>query len=163
MNIKPTLLGHFGGFVRIPQGYHDLYGIVADVGAHAAPATPQGRPEVNDRWMTIQRVAEIVGISLEQGIGQYPNVRDEVHLVTEEDLAVIYGTHAREFDDPRKPQDFREVVCPAARERLPPSSAVVDGSGGRRAVRHLLTPLVKRLLQGSRDLRRWEAVVQIVA
>jgi hypothetical protein len=89
---KSYRIGQVGSFVRIPQGYHDLYGIVAEVGASAAPATPQGQPEVSDRWMTIQLVGEIVGTSFERGISQYPNVRDEVHLVTEEDLAVIYGT-----------------------------------------------------------------------
>jgi hypothetical protein len=30
-------VGQVGSFVRIPQGYHDLYGIIADVGAIAAP------------------------------------------------------------------------------------------------------------------------------
>jgi uncharacterized protein len=89
---KSYRIGQVGSFVRIPQGYHDLYGIVAEVGANAAPAAPQGQPEVSDRWMTIQLVGEIVGDSFERGISQYPNVRDEVHLVTEEDLAVIYGT-----------------------------------------------------------------------
>lgn len=89
---KSYRIGQVGSFVRIPQGYHDLYGIVAEVGASAAPVTPQGQPEVSDRWMTIQLVGEIVGTSFERGISQYPNVRDEVHLVTEEDLAVIYGT-----------------------------------------------------------------------
>jgi hypothetical protein len=37
-------------------------------------------------------VGEIVGVSFERGISQYPNVNDEVHLVTEEDLARIYGS-----------------------------------------------------------------------
>ncbi|WBY01931.1 DUF853 family protein [Ramlibacter tataouinensis] len=46
----------------------------------------------SERWMTIQLVGEIVGAAFERGISQYPNVKDEVHLVTEEDLAVIYGT-----------------------------------------------------------------------
>jgi DNA helicase HerA-like ATPase len=32
-----------------------------------------------------------MGSSFERGISQYPNVNDEVHLVTESDLAAIYG------------------------------------------------------------------------
>ena len=40
---------------------------------------------------TVQLVGEIVEASFERGISQYPNVNDEVHLVTEEDLAKIYG------------------------------------------------------------------------
>lgn len=89
---KSYRIGQVGSFVRIPQGYHDLYGIVAEVGANAAPESAREPNDRGDRWMTIQLVGEIVGASFERGISQYPNVKDEVHLVTEEDLAVIYGT-----------------------------------------------------------------------
>ena len=89
---KSYRIGQVGSFVRIPQGYHDLYGIVAEVGANAAPEAAREPNDRGDRWMTIQLVGEIVGASFERGISQYPNVKDEVHLVTEEDLAVIYGT-----------------------------------------------------------------------
>ncbi len=89
---KSYRIGQVGSFVRIPQGYHDLYGIVAEVGANAAPEVAREPSDRGDRWMTIQLVGEIVGASFERGISQYPNVKDEVHLVTEEDLAVIYGT-----------------------------------------------------------------------
>ena len=41
--------------------------------------------------MTVQLVGEIVEVSFERGISQYPGINDEVHLVTEEDLARIYG------------------------------------------------------------------------
>jgi DNA helicase HerA-like ATPase len=41
--------------------------------------------------MTIQLVGEIVGASFERGISQYPAINDEVHLVTDENLAKIYG------------------------------------------------------------------------
>jgi DNA helicase HerA-like ATPase len=89
---KSYRIGQVGSFVRIPQGYHDLYGIVAEVGASATPEAARELHNRGDRWMTIQLVGEIVGTSFERGISQYPNVNDEVHLVTEEDLAVIYGT-----------------------------------------------------------------------
>lgn len=84
-------VGQVGSFVRIPQGYHDLFGIVSEVGANA---TPNALLEVRDRgerWMTVQLVGEIVGAAFERGISQYPSVNDEVHLVTEENLARIYG------------------------------------------------------------------------
>lgn len=89
---KSYRIGQVGSFVRIPQGYHDLYGIVSEVGANAAPDSMKEQGDRGDRWMTIQLVGEIAGTSFERGISQFPNVRDEVHLVTEEDLAVIYGT-----------------------------------------------------------------------
>lgn len=89
---KSYRVGQVGSFVRIPQGYQNLYGIVAEVGATATPIALRETNEISERWMTIQLVGEIVGSSFERGISQYPNVNDEVHLVTEEDLARIYGS-----------------------------------------------------------------------
>lgn len=89
---KSYRIGQVGSFVRIPQGYHDLYGIVSEVGASALPEALQRMQDHSDRWMTIQLVGEIVGSSFERGISQHPSIDDEVHLVTEEDLALIYGT-----------------------------------------------------------------------
>jgi DNA helicase HerA-like ATPase len=84
-------VGQVGSFVRIPQGYNDLYGIVTEVGATAAPLVEKDQPGNQNRWMTIQLLGEIVGASFERGISQYPSVNDEVHLVTEKDLSIIYG------------------------------------------------------------------------
>lgn len=42
--------------------------------------------------MTVELVGEILGGAFERGVSQLPNVNDEVHLVTEEDLAKIFGT-----------------------------------------------------------------------
>lgn len=85
-------VGQVGSFVRIPQGYHNLYGIIADVGATAAPETAVRQEGRTDWWMTVQLVGEIIEATFERGISQYPAIRDEVHLVTEDDLARIYGT-----------------------------------------------------------------------
>jgi DNA helicase HerA-like ATPase len=84
-------VGQVGSFVRIPQGYHDLYGIISDVGATATPLALTDVHDRGERWMTVQLVGETVQSSFERGIGQYPNINDEVHLVTEEDLAKVYG------------------------------------------------------------------------
>ncbi len=48
--------------------------------------------ERGHRWMTVQLVGEIIDVSFERGISQYPTINDEAHLVTEDDLAKIYGT-----------------------------------------------------------------------
>lgn len=84
-------VGQVGSFVRIPQGYHDLYGIISEVGAQATPATLIDARQRGESWMTVQLVGEIVETSFERGISQYPGINDEVHLVTEEDLGHIYG------------------------------------------------------------------------
>jgi hypothetical protein len=89
---KSYKIGQVGSFVRIPQGYHDLYGLVSEAGANAIPdALLSSVNGESERWMTVQLVGEIMGTSFERGISQYPNVNDEVHLVTESDLATIYG------------------------------------------------------------------------
>jgi DNA helicase HerA-like ATPase len=85
-------IGQVGSFVRIPQGYHDLYGIVSEVGANATPETLKDIGARGERWMTVQLVGEIIEATLERGISQFPTINDEVHLVTEEDLGKIYGT-----------------------------------------------------------------------
>jgi uncharacterized protein len=89
---KSYRIAQVGSFVRIPQGYHDLYGIVAEVGANATPEAVRELRGRGEQWMTVQLVGEIAGAAFERGISQYPSVNDEVHLVTEEDLARIYGT-----------------------------------------------------------------------
>lgn len=80
-----------GSFVRIPQGYHDLYGVISEVGAQATPETLVDARQRGESWMTVQLVGELVETSFERGISQYPGINDEVHLVTEDDLARIYG------------------------------------------------------------------------
>jgi len=81
-------VGQVGSFVRVPQGYQDLFGIVAEVGASAAPNV-----EVDDpaRWMRVELAGEAIGVQFERGLSQHPNVNDSVHLVTESDLIRIYG------------------------------------------------------------------------
>lgn len=85
-------VGQVGSFVRIPQGYHDLYGIIADVGATATPETLTDAAARGERWMTVQLVGEIIEAAFERGVSQYPSINDEVHLVTESDLEKIYGS-----------------------------------------------------------------------
>lgn len=85
-------VGQVGSFVRVPQGYHDLYGIISDVGASATPETQINVSAHGDRWLKVQLVGEIVQTSFERGISQYPSINDQVHLVVEEDLARLYGT-----------------------------------------------------------------------
>jgi DNA helicase HerA-like ATPase len=85
-------IGQVGSFVRIPQGYQDLYGVVSEVGANAAPPTSLDLGDDTGRWMLIQLIGEAVGGSFERGISQYPNIEDSVHIVTEASLAKIYGS-----------------------------------------------------------------------
>lgn len=85
-------VGQVGSFVRIPQGFAHLFGIVTQAGVAAAPKeAAAGDP--GRRWLSVEVVGEgRRGESFTRGVYRYPTIGDEVHLVTEEDLAVIYGT-----------------------------------------------------------------------
>ncbi|AEL05075.1 ATP-binding protein [Xanthomonas campestris pv. raphani] len=85
-------VGQVGSFVRIPQGYQDLFGIVSQVGASAAPAQADISSSESGRWMTVQLAGETIGGQFERGLSQHPNINDAVHLVTEADLRRIYGS-----------------------------------------------------------------------
>ncbi|MFY2993952.1 ATP-binding protein [Achromobacter xylosoxidans] len=76
-----------GSFVRIPQGYQDLFGIVSEVGASADLTTGSG-----GRWMRVELAGEALGRSFERGLSQLPSINDAVHIVTETDLKRIYGS-----------------------------------------------------------------------
>ena len=84
-------IGQVGSFVRVPQGYQDLFGIVSEVGARAAPEITEQMDTDTGRWMNIQLVGESIGGTFERGISQYPSVGDAVHITTESNLTRIYG------------------------------------------------------------------------
>ena len=85
-------IGQVGGFVKIPQGYLNLYGIIVQIGAEAIPENLREESETGHRWMTVQLVGEgAQGRPFERGISQYPMIDDEVYIVTEVDLFSIYG------------------------------------------------------------------------
>jgi hypothetical protein len=96
-------VGQIGGFFRVPLGYTSLYAVCTQIGADAAPHGSSdagfGAALEDDmqlhlsgyRWMTIVLFGEALGGEFERGVGQYPTVGDEVHLVTNDDLKVIYG------------------------------------------------------------------------
>jgi DNA helicase HerA-like ATPase len=94
-------VGQLGAFVRIPLGYTDLYAICTQVGADAAPPQPAEEPAPipapeaeadadSYRWMSVSLFGEAVGGYFDRGVGQYPTIGDEVHLVTSDDLEAIY-------------------------------------------------------------------------
>lgn len=85
-------IGQIGSFVKIPVGYLDLFGIVSQVGASAVPESHAQDLPNGHRWMTVQLIGEgHKSGKFQRGISQYPTIDDEVHLVSEGDLAAIYG------------------------------------------------------------------------
>ena len=85
-------VGQVGGFVKIPQGFINLYGAIVQVGADAIPESMRNDTNTSLRWMTVQLVGEgAKGQPFERGVSQYPMIDDEVYIVTEDDLVNIYG------------------------------------------------------------------------
>jgi uncharacterized protein len=85
-------IGQVGSFIRIPAGYVDLFGVVSQVGAGAAPGPPEMAPAFGNRWLRAELVGEGGrGRSFERGISQYPSIGDIAHVVTESELAGIYA------------------------------------------------------------------------
>jgi uncharacterized protein len=85
-------VGQVGGFVRIPLGFVNLYGVISQVGASAVPERLAEVEQHGNRWMTVQLVGEgHPGSGFDRGISQFPTVGDSAHLVTEFDLRTIYG------------------------------------------------------------------------
>ena len=89
-------LGQVGSFVRLPLGFLNVYGIVSMVGASEyisehEPGIEMAMPP-GQRWMEVQLVGEAYGEgSFQRGVSVFPTLDDEVHVVTEGDLSVIYS------------------------------------------------------------------------
>ena len=85
-------IGQIGSFVKIPLGYHELFGVVSQVGAGSVPENIAEKQPFGDRWMTVQLVGESVGGGeFRRGLSQHPTIEDKVHIVIEKDLERIYG------------------------------------------------------------------------
>jgi Predicted ATPase len=90
-------IGQIGSFLKIPLGYTSLYGIVTQIGADAVP--DKIREAVNgdfnllgnQQWLSMTLVGEQTGSRFERGISQSPTTGDSVHIVTLQDLEIVYG------------------------------------------------------------------------
>jgi hypothetical protein len=100
-------VGQIGAYLRLPLGYTQLYGVCTQVGADAAPPMPveepaplpapdEGAAPDGYRWLSLTLFGESVGGHFDRGVGQYPTVGDEVHLVTAADLEIIYRNRSRQ-------------------------------------------------------------------
>lgn len=86
-------IGQIGTFVKMPIGNITIYGIVSSVSNTPSKADEtQLKYNFGSRFLSVQLVGEKIGDDdFEKGIGTYPTINDEVHLVIEKDLFDIYG------------------------------------------------------------------------
>lgn len=99
-------IGQVGSFYRIRLGYTYLYAICTAAGAAAVPPRERSGTSVSvapvavqdagivepkeHRWLQLVLFGESIGDDFQRGVGQYPTVGDEVHVVTPSDMEVIY-------------------------------------------------------------------------
>lgn len=93
INGKIYKLGQIGTFVKIIAGNIATYGLVESVSN--TPSNVDNTVllrEVGSRYLAVHLIGEKIGNrKFEKGIGLYPTINDEVHIVTDEDLYDIYG------------------------------------------------------------------------
>lgn len=84
-------IGQVGTFVRIPVGFASVYGVVSTVGSSERPEEDVSS-ELALRTLEVHLVGEALpGSTFQRGLSEYPTLDDEVHVVSDDDLALIYG------------------------------------------------------------------------
>ncbi|BEM88159.1 TPA: ATP-binding protein [Serratia marcescens] len=122
-------VGQVGSFVRIPQGYNDLYGVV---GSSNENSTIDYDENVSSDNRTI--IVELIGESscgfFDRGISQYPSVGDDVHMVLDSDLKVIYGSKSEKFVTVGKLASSESIDVNLDIDKLVTRHSAVVGSTG---------------------------------
>lgn len=93
VNGRMYRIGQVGTFVRIPVGFVNVYGVVSTVGSVERPDQDETLPAL--RTLEVHLVGEAhPGSTFQRGLSEYPTLDDEVHVVSDEDLALIYQLHS---------------------------------------------------------------------
>ena len=97
INGKIYKIGQVGSFVKIPLGTIRVFGIVTMVGANPykyVDEKGENQPfPYGNRWLEIQLIGEAFeDDDFQRGVSIFPTIDDEVHIVTDNDLALVYTT-----------------------------------------------------------------------
>jgi len=137
-----------GSFVRIPQGYQDLYGIVCEVGATLEDGALGQRSQIQGRWMRVELAGEAVGTRFERGLSQHPNIGDAVHIVVEQDLQRIYGVaHGGHVRIGSLASSDNVPVCLSLDSLVTRHSAVLGSTGSGKST--TVASLLRSIVQGN--------------
>ncbi len=91
-------VGQIGTLIKIPLGNTILYGVVDSVSMGGMNKDKEFlvNRDFADKEITVNLLGEKIGINeFQSGIGVFPTVGDEVHIVTQDDLKTIYGVDSR--------------------------------------------------------------------
>src|SRR5690606_20267964 len=105
-------IGQIGTFVKFPIGSLTLYGLVSSVSnSPLSIELTAYEPNYGSRFLQVQLIGEKLGNDkFEKGVGTFPTINDQVHIVTEDDLKSIYG---------KKDNGFIEIGKHSSSENLP--------------------------------------------
>ncbi len=95
INGRMYRIGQVGTLVKLCVGSLCLYGVVASV-SNSPSNIDQNiiEPSYGSRFLQIQLIGEqLGGMKFERGVGTFPTINDEVHIVTDYDLKNIYGDY----------------------------------------------------------------------
>lgn len=122
-------VGQVGSFVRIPQGYNDLYGVV---GSSNESSIIDNEETISSDHRTIN--VELVGESscgfFDRGISQYPSVGDDVHMVLDSDLKIVYGSKSQNLITVGKLSSSESIDVNLDIDKLVTRHSAVVGSTG---------------------------------
>ncbi|MDR6942955.1 ATP-binding protein [Mucilaginibacter pocheonensis] len=147
-------IGQIGTFVKFPVGNLTLFGLVSSVSnTPASIENIEYEPNYGSRFLQVQLIGEKLGNDpFEKGIGTFPTINDEVHLVTEDDLSRIYGV---------KSNGFIEIGKHASSENLPVyinlhnlvlrHSAILGSTGSGKS--NTTANVIKRILEDNQGSR----------
>ncbi|WP_082735531.1 ATP-binding protein [Polycladidibacter stylochi] len=116
-----------GSFVRIPQGYQDLFGIITEV---TSVAKEQEGTDGFERSIKVELAGEAIAGQFERGISQHPNVDDPVHVVTEDKLREIYQNDGPGFFAIGKHASSSNIDVSLSLDKLLTRHSAVLGSTG---------------------------------
>jgi len=95
-------IGQIGSLVKVKMGNVLLYGVVASV-SNVGTSQEENVLNLNSdslqkRYLKVNLIGEKIGKrEFQTGIGMFPTINDEVHIVLEDDLKDIYGEVGEKF------------------------------------------------------------------
>jgi DNA helicase HerA-like ATPase len=96
INGRMYKIGQIGTFVKMPMGNIIIFGIVGAVSDRPFVEAGELDGRTGSKFLSVQLIGEKVGDNeFERGVGTYPTIGDEVHLVIEDDLRAIYSDHTQ--------------------------------------------------------------------
>ena len=167
INGRAHRVGQVGSFVRIPLGFCNLYGVVSTVGASEAKDKDVHEPvEIGQRLLEIELVGEVIGSEgFQRGVSIFPTLDDEAHVVTEDDLANIYGAEGPSMIEIGKHAASESLTALVDLDKLVTRhSAIIGstGSGKSNAVAGLLRALTKTVTIDGKDKLKYPSACVLV-